>query len=310
MGQKDYAQNDYLNDKVRFADICNGILFQGKELIGPEDLHEMNPDIVYQDNNQKKLRKIIPDKMCLWKGIYISVLALENQSMVDYSMVFRTMKTEALTYEKQWRTLERDYRLRGLIGEKENLSWNVLAKEARFAPVILLVIYYGMDKAWDGAKCLYDMLTMDKELEPYVSNYKMNLFDYHDYEDFSFFKTENRELFEVLSCAKDEEKMDQLLSGNIERYRNLATDAVEVIFKLTGIDLNILENVRKEGMEVVDMCKAWDDHKEAGRNEGRQEGVFTSIKNLMESTKVSAIQAMEMLQVSETDRDIYLSMLV
>ena len=31
MGQKDYAQNDYFNDKVRFSDICNGILFQGKE---------------------------------------------------------------------------------------------------------------------------------------------------------------------------------------------------------------------------------------------------------------------------------------
>ena len=73
---------------------------------------------------------------------------------------------------------------------------------------------------------------------------------------------------------------------------------------------NILENVRKDGMEEVDMCKAWDDHKEAGRNEGRQEGIFTSIKNLMESTKVSAIQAMEMLQVSETERDMYLERLV
>lgn len=32
MGQKDLAQNDYLNDKVRFADMCNGILFHGKVL--------------------------------------------------------------------------------------------------------------------------------------------------------------------------------------------------------------------------------------------------------------------------------------
>lgn len=284
MGQKDYAQNDYFNDKVRFADVCNGILFKGKECIRAEDIEEMNPDIVYQDKDKEKLRKTIPDKMCFWKGIYLSVLALENQSIVDYSMVFRAMKTEALSYEKQWRALEREHRIQGLIGKKDNL-------------------------AWDGAKCLYDMLTMDKELEPYVSNYKMNLFDYHDYEDFSFFKTENRELFEVLSCAKDERKMDQLLNGNLERYRNLAADAVEVIFKLTGIDLNILENVRKDGMEEVDMCKAWDDHKEAGRNEGRQEGIFTSIKNLMESTKVSAIQAMEMLQVSETERDMYLERL-
>jgi len=204
MGQKDYAQNGYFNDKVRFADVCNGILFQGKQLFKPEDLQELNQDIVYRDNDQQKLRKMIPDKMCMWKGIYVSVLTLENQSLVDYSMVFRAMKTEAISYEKQFKALEREYQRQGLIGEKENLAWNALAKEARFVPVILIVIYYGQDKIWDGAKCLYEMLDMDKEIEPYVTNYKMNLFDYHDYEDFSFFKTENRELFEVLSCAKDE----------------------------------------------------------------------------------------------------------
>ena len=38
MGQKDLAQNDYLNDKVRFADMCNGILFGGDDMIRPEEL--------------------------------------------------------------------------------------------------------------------------------------------------------------------------------------------------------------------------------------------------------------------------------
>ena len=307
MGQKDYAQNDYFNDKVRFADVCNGILFKGKECIRAEDIEEMNPDIVYQDKDKEKLRKTIPDKICFWKGIYLSVLALENQSIVDYSMVFRAMKTEALSYEKQWRALEREHRIQGLIGKKDNLAWKRQAKEARFVPVILIVIYYGMDKAWDGAKCLYDVLTLDKELEPYVSNYKMNLFDYHDYEDFSFFKTENRELFEVLSCAKDEKKMDQLLRGNLERYRNLAADAVEVIFKLTGIDLNILENIRKDGMEEVDMCKAWDDHRKSGIREGRKEGVLEnrveSIRSLMKNLSITMEEAMDALEIPKSDRE-------
>ena len=306
MGQKDNAQNDYFGDKARFSDVCNGILFQGKEFIRPEDLQEMNPDIVYWDSDRHKLRKTIPDKMYLWKGIYISVLTLENQSLVDYSMVFRAMKTEALSYEKQWRTLERDYRLRGLIGEKENLAWKQLVKDVRFVPVILIIIYYGMDKVWDGAKCLYDMLDMDEELTPYVTNYKMNLFDYHDYEDFSFFKTENRELFEVLSCAKDEKSMDELIYGNADRYTRLAADAAGVIFNLTGIDLNSLELIENEdGTEVVDVCKAWDDHKELGR----REGVLISVRNLMESTKTSAIEAMEILKVSEEEREMYLAML-
>ena len=42
MGQKDLAQSDYFNDKVRFADACNGILFQGKEIIRQEDSECLN----------------------------------------------------------------------------------------------------------------------------------------------------------------------------------------------------------------------------------------------------------------------------
>lgn len=310
MGQKDYAQSDYFNDKVRFADVCNGILFQGKEFIKSEDLHEMPPDIVYRDNDSQKLRKIIPDKVYMWKGMYISVLTLENQSLIDYSMVFRNMKMEAISYEKQFKELEREYRRQGVLGEKEKLAWSMLAKDARFVPVILIVIYYGQDKIWDSARCLYDLLDIDEKLKPYVTNYRMNLFDYHDYDDFSFFKTENRELFEVLSCAKDEDKMDVLLGNNLDRYRRLALDAVEAICILTGIDLEVIETRNdEEGMEVVDMCKAWDDHKEAGRKEGIKEGILVAISNLMENTKVSAQQAMEMLMIAEADRDTYLGML-
>ena len=33
MGQKDLAQNDYFNDENRFADMCNGILFHGKQYL-------------------------------------------------------------------------------------------------------------------------------------------------------------------------------------------------------------------------------------------------------------------------------------
>lgn len=37
MGKKDNAQNHYFNDKVRFADACNGILYRGRAVIKPEE---------------------------------------------------------------------------------------------------------------------------------------------------------------------------------------------------------------------------------------------------------------------------------
>ena len=93
MGQKDLAQNDYFNDKVRFADVCNGVLFHGEAVIKPEELQESVSDIVYKEEVGKR-RKIIPDKVWTWKGTHIAILTVENQTKIDYSMLFRVMKEE------------------------------------------------------------------------------------------------------------------------------------------------------------------------------------------------------------------------
>ena len=95
MGQKDYAQNDYFKDKVRFSDVCNGILYRGQPVIQPEELQEMNPDIVYYDN-KNTLHKLVPDKVMLWKNLCIGIVGIESQTNVDYHNCddFSIFKTE------------------------------------------------------------------------------------------------------------------------------------------------------------------------------------------------------------------------
>lgn len=82
MGQKDLAQNDYLNDRYRFADMCNGILFGGDTIVRPEELLECGEDVVYHEGNGR--RKIIPDKVRLWNGLYMAVVSVENQTSFPY----------------------------------------------------------------------------------------------------------------------------------------------------------------------------------------------------------------------------------
>ena len=50
-----------------------------------------------------------------------------------------------------------------------------MKKGEKFAPIITLVVYFGTDGAWDGAKCLYDLLDIDEELKEYVTNFFHNL---------------------------------------------------------------------------------------------------------------------------------------
>jgi len=116
------------------------------------------------------------------------------------------------------------------------------------------------------------MLDMDNRLQPYITNYKLNLYDYHDYDDYSIFKTENRELFEMLSCAGNEEKMNALIHRNEDRYSKLDADATQVINSTVGIEIKTERKKEENGQEVVDMCKAWDEHWNSGKMEGHKEG--------------------------------------
>lgn len=41
MGEADLIMRDYLSSKERFADLFNGVLFRGKQVVRPEQLERM-----------------------------------------------------------------------------------------------------------------------------------------------------------------------------------------------------------------------------------------------------------------------------
>ena len=160
----------------------------------PEELEETDSVLVGLPESNSG-RKVICDKIRRWKGRYVSLMVLENQSYVDYRMVLRAMKTEVMGYEKQQREALAEAKVKGI-------EWNSheylsrMKKEQKFVPIITLVLYMGTDQPWDGARSLHELLEIDERLKPFVNDYKLNLYDYHEHQDFSVFKTENRILFE------------------------------------------------------------------------------------------------------------------
>ena len=90
-------------------------------------------------------------------------------------------------------------------------------------------------------------------------------------------------------------------------------ESAKAIFGITGIRINLetIREVTEKGKEVFNVCKAFDDHMERGRTEGRKEGRIEgkkeAVKSLMRNLSVSLEQAMELLGISEEERDKYLS---
>ena len=135
--------------------------------------------------------------------------------------------------------------------------------EDKLIPVITITVYLGT-KEWDGPRKLSDMFDdVDEELMPFIPDYRINLLAPREITDFTGFRTSIRQLFEVLQNAYDKEKMQEVLQ-NDEKFSNVDRETVEAINLFAGTDIDIDE---KE--EVIDMCKAWEEQKNEGREEGR-----------------------------------------
>lgn len=71
---------------------------------------------------------------------------------------------------------------------------------------------------------LLDFGDYEQELSPYVSNYKIHVFDYHDYDNFEIFVTELKQVFSFMKCAHDQ----RLLKKLIAEHRNDCESIAEV----------------------------------------------------------------------------------
>lgn len=304
MGKADVYESDYLENEEIFADLVNGVLYNGEQVVKPQELEEQDGELRSALGNVfgSDVKKVVRDKVRLWKGTVLAVLAVENQTRVDYRMVTRAMLSEAMAYDKQWKKMrgKLSEELSERAGSEEEYAESVLEnadvmsgggageagitpdefisgmrKEDRFIPVITIVVYYGKGKSWDGATELYELLDVEGNKEkilPFISNYRLNLFDYHDYEEFGQFHSELQSVFEFLRFSGDKEQMKKKMEEHRDRYEDLSREAKILLSKLTNIKK--IPGVGEKEFErgEFDMCKAFEDMKEEGREEGKIEG--------------------------------------
>ena len=142
----------------------------------------------------------------------------------------------------------------------------------KLTPVITITLYLGTTQ-WDGPRSLAEMMPqMDERILPFINDYRINLLNPLEITDFSKFETGLRPLFELLKNASDEGKLNDLITKD-ETFTRVDVETVAAINLFVGTDIKYDE---KE--EVVNMCKAWDDHKKRGIQEGIQQGMQQGIQ--------------------------------
>ena len=279
LGTKDSKAKEYLSDNTRFSEICNYVLFDGEKVIKPENLKECDTTEVLSvfgiDKKQivkQKWRDLLKSVSVKHTGqMYVILIGAEAQTDIHYAMPVKTMIYDALNYGEQvneakkchWKN--KDYR-----SSDEFLSGFTL--DDKLTPVITITLYLGTTQ-WDGPRSLAEMMPqMDERILPFINDYRINLLNPLEITDFSKFETGLRPLFELLKNASDEEKLNDLITKD-ETFTRVDVETVAAINLFAGTDIKYDE---KE--EVVNMCKAWDDHKKRGIQEGIQQGMQQGIQ--------------------------------
>lgn len=288
MGKYNTCMKEFLQNKDRFADLFNGCCFQGRQIIRAEDLREASENYVLTDKRlpgktRQKDTEIIRDvKMVLGSGMVLQVLAVENQSYVDYAMPVRCMGYDAAEYRRQLKERKQERRLlinsenrpkNPAVSMDETLS-GILSSD-RLHPVYTLCLYSGTEP-WDGPRKLSDMMAFDpqnKNLQSLFEEYHLHLFCINEQHVFDAFRSALKPLFQAINCRNNKKKMIELMKD--ETYSHLNEDTWDAIAIMTDNaamlqkkDLYKTENQKEE----FNMCQALRELMQDERNEGRIEG--------------------------------------
>ena len=274
LGTKDSKAKEYLSDNTRFSEICNYVLFDGEKVIKPENLKECDTTEVLSvfgiDKKQivkQKWRDLLKSVSVKHTGqMYVILIGAEAQTDIHYAMPVKTMIYDALNYGEQVNEAKKRHRKnKDYRSSDEFLSGFTL--DDKLTPVITITLYLGTTQ-WDGPRSLAEMMPqMDERILPFINDYRINLLNPLEITDFSKFETGLRPLFELLKNASDEEKLNELITKD-DTFTRVDVETVAAINLFVGTDIKYDE---KE--EVVNMCKAWDDHKKRGIQEGMQRGM-------------------------------------
>lgn len=274
MAEKDTISKTLESYADVFADIINGFLFNGEQIVLPEELTPADTFSQYKADGQVRPQERDVSKYWRRCSINIAFLGIENQSDPYKYMPMRGINYDAAAYRKQ-------------LNEKGDKHC-----EGLYHPVITLVLYFG-DKPWNYGTQLYDCLDIPKELTPYVSDYRINLIDLHKLtsKDKLKFRSDFRHIVEYYAARNKNE--DYLSSGAKLDHPQEIVDFFKVFRKDNRFSV-ALDEIKQEREGDITMCEIIDKIEKRGEAKGR----LDTLIELVRSGDLSIEKAAEKLGIS------------
>ncbi len=245
-----------------FADIINVLLFNGRQLVQPEELSAAAAKSMYKADDNR-LHEMERDVAKYWERgrVRIALFGLENQTVPEQFFPLRTIGYDGQNYRSQ------------LLAKKDD-NGNELPVEAY--PVITLVLYFGMTR-WNKPRTLLESFDIPEELRPYVNDYKINLIEvaFLPEETVQMFQSDFKvvaDYFVQMQKNRDYKPSQQIIEH--------VDELLKIMSVLTGDSRFEEAQIQPKGGAVT-MCEVLDRVEQRGlvkgRAEGRAEGMFEAV---------------------------------
>lgn len=253
MGQKDISEKILVDYNDVFADIVNVCVYEGKEVIKPEDLENTSVHAQYKAEDNK-LHEEERDVAKYWKkeNVAIAMYGIENQVKIDKNMPFRMIGYDGASYRGQ-----------------------LLDKRKSIVPVVSLVLYFGTDRRWKKYSSIKECIAIPYGLDEYINDYKVHIIEvaWLTDEQLAMFKSD----FGIVANFFVQKRKNKDYKPDDPRMIRHVDEVLKLLSVMTG-DMNyelVLYEMQGE-REVENMCEV------AQRliKEGIQQGIHSSVNML------------------------------
>ena len=273
----DIIVKNYWRNKEQFADFFNAVLFDGKQVIKPKELEDLDTEesSVFEHKEYAESIGASRDTVKIRKkstvyGVEFVILGMEGQEHIHYAMPMRVMGYDYAAYQKQYVDNAAKYKTAKSLTEEEYLS--KMKKDDRLVPVITVVVYYG-EKPWDGAVSLHGMLHISEEMKPFVNDYRMHLVEARK-NDLKLHNINNRDLFNLLGILLDRNgKLQETRDRAINYAREHRVEKTVIMTAAGAANCKIDYNkIARKG--DADMCTVFEETRREGIAEGEAKGII------------------------------------
>lgn len=251
MAQKDMTEKILFDYDDVFADIVNVLLFRGEEVIKPDELQSQSVHSQYKAEDET-LHEQERDVVKNWVkgGVCLGICGIENQTSIEPGMVLRVLGYDGASYRAEYLDKTRK----------------------TYAPVVTIVLNFS-ERQWAAPKTLKEVLDIPCGWEPYVNDYKLNVFDicWLTDEQLQMFKSD----FGLVADFFVQKRRDKSYSPSEKTIQH-----VDEVLKLLSV---MAREIRFEKMEmregrIYSMCDVVQGFVDKGIEQGIKQGIERGIE--------------------------------